>query len=144
MNIEKALQTILDTTPGVAKISGDLVPLPSTSGEMNNHLLVNVSFLDSDKVDALDAVLLVSKLREIAYSVFCSIRQSFEKPKFSTIVVSVFNPFNETEGRRIYRTRLRVEDLPSLKADNFIKYLQGEESGELRIKKLLVSKNMDP
>jgi hypothetical protein len=125
--IEKSLQKLLREVPGVSKIGGGPVPLPSPSGEMRDHLFVNLTFSDLDCGG--DATGLVERLRDLAFESFLRLHRGANVRGYATICLSLFTPISETEGIRIYRTRLKTTDLPRLSRDKLQELVTGEESG---------------
>jgi hypothetical protein len=125
---EDRLLALLNDLGGVLKVGGGAVPLPSATGEMVEHLFVNLtlgSFVQSDDIAGL-----ASQLRDIAFGTFLRLRRDREATRYKTICVSLFIPMTPTEGTRIYRARLNASDLPRLERGNFEELVTGEESGK--------------
>ena len=133
--IERTLFDLLGDVPGTSKVGGGPVPLPSSSGGMSDHLFVNLTLGGLDQSD--DAFHLLDRLRDIAFDVFVRLRQGVDVRGYATICLSLFMPISDTEGLRIYRTRVKTQDLSRLSRENFKQVVTGEESGKPDVHRLL-------
>lgn len=134
-DLERVLSVLLKDVPGATRIGGGPVPLPSFGGEMSEHLFVNVTFGDLNQREA--TAHLLERLRDLAFDVLVRLRQGANVSRYATICLSLFVPISDTEGLRIYRTRLKTRDLPRLDRDNLKKLVTGEESGKPELHQLL-------
>jgi len=139
MNTKKLLQTIQDDLAGIDVVKGDVIPLPSSSGEFRNHFLVNLTLSNNNNLHDLSADQQIKQLRQISLTVFESFRGQVSEEQLSTVVVSVFRKINMIEGQRIYRTRLNVDDLNSVSESSYMDIIMGEESMDSNLRDILTS-----
>lgn len=134
-DIDQLLVALLSDVPGISKIGGGPVPLPDPTGEMSDHLFVNLTFGSLDL--SCDTTLLVHQLRDLAFDAFYRIRKGLDVRAYATICLSLFAPISDAEGVRIYRTRIGSKDLPHLTRKNLKQVVTGEESGKREVHELL-------
>jgi len=136
-DIERALAAALGEIPGVNDIAGGEVPLPDPDKGMTDHLFVNVTLdgLDEDG----DIGQIVKCLRDVAFESFRRIRDGVDVKAYATICLSLYTPISASasEGIRIYRTRLRSNELPNLTRENLRQIALGEESRKRAVHELL-------
>jgi len=133
--IEQTLLKLLGDIPGVSKVGGGPVPLPSSSGEMIIHLFVNLTIERPHHIG--DDIALLNDLRDLTFEVLTRLLRGFDASGHATICISLFVPISATDGIRIYRTRLKTQDLARLSRANFKETVIGEESGKPELRKLL-------
>lgn len=126
---------VLKCITGVMGVGGGPVPMPNAHGEVSEHLFVNLSLgalIQGENMSAL-----AERLRTIACDALVLLRAEPRALQYSTIIVSLFTPISPTEGLRIYRTRLKTEDLWRLKRENWREVVMGEVSGMRELHEVL-------
>ena len=128
------LRKILSGMDGIEKVGGDIVPLPSATGEMSDHLFVNLTLCGY--AGNTDPSSILSRLRSIALAVYSQLAVNYDAEPITTVILSIFAHLNMSDNIRIYRTRVCSEDLCDISESNFTDLVTGEESADSEIQAL--------
>jgi len=126
MKIESKLTSLfekLDKLPRIVHATGDTIPLPDQDGRMGEHLFVNlVTNIKCNTEIMLDSI------RECTQQVLQLIERELRPFQYGSIVISFYLVLEEGTNIRIYRTRIKAMDLPSVRISDYTGFAQGEES----------------
>lgn len=136
-NFATRVLPLLQKVHGILEVKGDLVPLCSSLGKIEDHFFLN--FIWAEK-EIGNPELVLRGIREASQEAFEIISNSGCELPFSSIVVSFFSAQSDGENIRLYRTRVFKKDYQHLAKGSFRSFCSGEESNHSAIEELIFKK----
>ena len=113
MKLDDVFNSIAQDNSRIKQVSGDYIPLPSGVGEARKVLYVNCVYrlFSNDPTESL------IQYQKDAASALAIIHQQLGTEDFISVCLSFYEPANESENIRAYRTTVLKEDLNNLSQD---------------------------